>query len=391
MYKIKFGSDGWRGVIAKDFTVENVAKIATSIATWLTRKHKSPSAVIGYDTRFGGEMFLEAVAKVLAARGIRTYLPEDFVTSPMVSLGVTKLKASCGIIITSSHYPSEYNGIKIQNEIGGPLSAAELKDVETLLSTENELDLELISWNTLISQKLIQYINLETLYLKEVHDKYSIESFTLSRNKVIIDPMYGAGQRIVNRLFPKSQLLHSELNPTFKGVAPNPNLKNLNDLAAVVESKSDYLAGIAYDGDADRIAIIDHRGNYVESNHLVLLLIHYLAGYKQLKGKVIVSFPVTTKAEALCKHYGIEIERVKAGFHEISQQMSKEEVILGAEENGGLALGNHINERDAVWTGLEFMEMLYETNKSVLELIKEIYSITGEFHYKKNGYFIDEK
>ena len=134
MSKIKFGTDGWRGVIAKDFTVENVSKIALAIATWLTKKYKDPSAVIGYDTRFGGEMFLEAFAKILASKGIRTFLPEDFVTPPMVSLGVKKLQTSCGIIITSSHYPSEYNGVKIQNKFGGPLSALELRDIEALLS-----------------------------------------------------------------------------------------------------------------------------------------------------------------------------------------------------------------------------------------------------------------
>ncbi|NBC83473.1 MAG: phosphoglucomutase/phosphomannomutase family protein, partial [Bacteroidetes bacterium] len=136
MYKIKFNVEGWRGIIAKDFTVESVARIASAVATWLTRKHKSPTAVLGHDTRFGGEMFMEIVAKILAAKGVKVFVPEDFVTSPMVSLGTVKLSAQCGLLISASHYPAEYNGIKIKNTFGAPLAAAELKDIETLMPNE---------------------------------------------------------------------------------------------------------------------------------------------------------------------------------------------------------------------------------------------------------------
>lgn len=386
MFKIKFSAIGWRGVIAKDFTVGNISKIATAIGTWLLRKDPAPSVVIGYDTRFGGEMFHEAFAKTLASRGIKTYLPEHFVTSPMISLGVQKLQASCGIIITASHYPAEFNGVKIHNALGGPFTTIELKDIETLISDEPSMDLDHISWNALLSNQKIQYISLETLYLKQVHDHFDIDSFINNDKKVLIDSMHGAGQRIVNRLFPMSQLLHSEWNPTFKGLAPNPNEKNLNELCHHVENNEEYIAGIAFDGDADRVALVDHKGNYVEQNDMVLLLLHYLAGYKGLNGKVVVTNPVTTKVDTLCKKYNLPFERVTTGFQSISNILASEEVLLGAEENGGIAVGNHLNERDAIWTGLWFMEMVNETNKTIPELIKEIHQITGPYVYKKINY-----
>lgn len=391
MYKIKFGVDGWKGIIARDFTVENVARLAAAIALWLTRKTTKPSAVIGYDTRFGGEMFLEIVTKVLAARGVKTYIPEDFVTSPMVSVAVNKLAADCGIIITASHYTAEYNGIKIKGAKGGPLDTNELKDIEVLIAEDIEVDYDMVSWNAMINQHMIQYIDLESIYLKELHDNFDLESVDNAGNKLVIDPMYGSSQHILKKIFKNAVFIHDEINPTFKGIAPDPNSKNLAELASFVDTHENASLGVAIDGDADRLILVNEKGEVIDANHLMLLLIHYLTGYKKQKGKVITGFAASTKIETLCEHYGIEVERHKVGFSGISKKIIEDKVILGGEANGGMCVSAKTPERDAVWVLLVLLQCIHETQKSLNELLNEIYKITGKFAFKQADFIIQRK
>jgi len=380
MQKIKFNIEGWRGIIANDFTVENIARIASAIAKWLLRKYKTPTVVLGYDTRFGGEMFMETIAKILAVKGIRVFIPEDFVPSPVVSTGVIRLSANCGIYISASHYPAEFNGIKIKDAQGAPVNLRELKDIEVLIPAEPDIDYQIISWNSMLNQQMIQYINLENIYQKEIQENFNLDAIKTVAKSICIDAMFGSAQRIIHKFLGQHQIMNGEVNPTFKGRAPNPEIKNMTALATRIEAMEQYQMGIAMDGDADRLAIIDESGSVIDTHHVILLLIHYLAGYKKLAGKVILSYPVTNRAETLCGHYGIEIERVNIGFAEISNAMKKEAILLGAESNGGIVINNHVHDRDAIWTTMVFLEMLVNTGKSVGQLMQEIYSITGAFY-----------
>jgi phosphomannomutase len=383
MDKIKFGTDGWRAIIAKDFTIDNVAKISHATALWLTRKFKNPIAVVGFDCRFGGEMFMEAAAKILASKGIRVYVSEKFVTTPMVSLGVNKLKAQCGIVITASHNSAEYNGYKLRGEHGGPMFDKDLKDVENLISNEVEIDLELLNWNYLLEQGLINYIDLENIYLKEIRDSFKINEIAASRLRFGFDAMYGSSQNFIRRILPDVQSLHCELNPSFRGIKPEPLRKNLHELIELVWSKKDIDCSMAVDGDGDRIAMLDKEAVYYDANHLVLMLIHYLAGYRQQTGKVLVSFSTTTKVEKICKHYGIEVVRTHVGFKESSKMMTEDPVLIAAEESGGICIGDNIPERDAIRAGLTIWEWMSESKKSFRELYNEVVSITGPFHYER--------
>ncbi len=379
MDRIKFGTDGWRAIIAKDFTIINVSKVAYATAQWLTKKYKSPSAVIGYDCRFGGEMFMEAVAKIMASKGIRVYIPEHFVSAPMVSLGVMKLQAKCGIIITASHNGAEYNGYKLRGENGGALPEKVQRDIEYMINDSYEIDLDLLNWNYMLEQGLIQYIDLESIYLKEIKDIFNIEKMVKLSHRLAFDAMYGSGQNVFRKLFPDSKLFHCEVNPTFMGIPPEPIHKNLHELSEFIWNSKDIDCGIATDGDGDRLALYDHEGNLIDAHHVILLLIHYLAGYQKQTGTVVVSCSTTSKIEKLCDHYGLSTERVKIGFSEITGIMVSKNVILGGEESGGIAIGKHIPERDGIWAGLMIWQWMIETGKNLKELIEEVYAITKPF------------
>jgi len=383
MEKIKFGTDSWRGVIAKDFTITNVVKIASAAALWLTRKYKEPSAVIGYDCRFAGEMFMEAIAKILASRGIRVYIPEHFVSTPMVSLGVIKLKAHCGIVITASNNPPEYNGFKLKGEHGGPLLEKDVKDIENLISEDYDIDLELLNWNYLLEHGMINYVDLENIYVKEIRDNFDIDKITNSNINFAFDAMYGSGQNVFKKLLPKIKLFHCELNPTFKGIPPEPLHKNLHELAEHIWKSKKIDCGVAVNGDADRIALYDSEGNYIDGNHIILLLIHYLAGYNKKKGKVIINFSCTSKIEKLCKKYDLDVERVKVGFIDIANVMLEEDILIEGGEAGSITIGTHIPERDGIWIGLLIWQWMIETGKSLKQLIEEVYKITGKFAIEK--------
>ncbi|NOY37916.1 MAG: phosphoglucomutase/phosphomannomutase family protein [Chlorobi bacterium] len=383
MYKIKFGTDGWRAVIADQFTVDNITRVSWAISQWLQNKHPEPIVVVGYDTRFGGKMFAETVAKVLAIKGTKVLLAPDFVSTPMVSLGVLQLKAHLGIMITASHNPPVYNGIKLKGVHGGPLEKQELQVIEGLIPDSSEINLLAFKWDESLQHEKIRYADLEQLYYKHIINHFDIETLKKRKFKIAFDAMYGAGQRILPRILPDVVQVHCHPDPMFGNIPPEPVPGKLMEFIEILKRRTSIDIGIAVDGDADRIALVDKKGRYVDSHHIILLLIHYLAGYKKMKGKVVTGFSTTVKAEVLCQHYGLEIQRVPIGFKEISAVMKKEPVLVGGEESGGISILTHIPERDGIWMGLTILEAMSETGKSLRELIDEVYKITGSFAYAR--------
>jgi phosphomannomutase len=381
MNSIKFGTDGWRGIIAKDFTTETLVKIALGVASYLLKKYKEPSIVIGYDTRFSGKFFLETIAKIFASKGIKVHLATNFISSPMISLGVLKTRANMGLVITASHNPAEYNGIKLKGEYGGPLLEGDIKIIEDLIVKSPEIDVDMLNLQLYINLGVIQYIDLETMYVDHIKQHFDIDRLKESDYLFAFDAMYGAAQNVFRRLFFDLPILHCELDPTFKNVPPEPKEKNLEELKTVVLHKKSEKTffGIAVDGDADRISVVTETGRYLNSHNIILLLIHYLAGYKNFQGKVVIGASSSDRIEKLCQHYGIEVERVKVGFKEVTRIMLKENVLLGGEESGGIAVGSHIPERDGLWTGLTLWNSVIETSKTLDQLMQEVYDITGYF------------
>ena len=382
--KIKFGTDGWRAIIGKGFTVNNVARVSIAVGQWLNQKYDNPSVVIGYDCRFGGLMFAETTAKVMQSLGIKTMLCNGFASTPMVSLGVLEFKATIGVVITASHNPHTYNGFKLKADFGGPMLPHDVQEIENIIPDENHLELDALTLDG------VEMINLESMYVNKVKDSFDLDCINNADLNLAYDGMYGAGQRAVPLLLPQTKLLHCTLNPGFNGVAPEPIHRNLEEFSQFIKNNN-IDCGLATDGDADRLGLFNSKGEFVDSHHIILLLIHYLAKYKNQKGKVVTAFSCSVKVAQLCAHYGLEHETVKIGFKYVAGVMLDEDnVILGGEESGGVAVADHIPERDGIWMGLILWEFMAKTGKSLDELIKEVYDIVGSFAFERIDLHLNE-
>ncbi len=390
MYKIKFGTDGWRAIIAKEFTVENVARVTEGTALWMKKNFKNPSVVVGHDCRFAGELFAETTAKVFAAHGIKVLLATGFVSTPMISFGAKNHGCDLGIIITASHNPPSYNGYKVKAGYGGPLTPELIAEIEPLIPDASGIDIDHMKLSDLEKKGMLQYVSLEDEYIAHVEKNFDLDAIRNSGLNLAYDAMYGAGQNVIRRLFPDATLLHCDYNPSFDGQAPEPILRNLEEFAEVIKVAGDIDCGLATDGDADRIGLFDSKGNFVDSHHIILLLIHYLVKYKKMDGKVCTAFSTTVKIKNICAHYGMKLETVKIGFKYICGIMVKEDVLLGGEESGGIAIKGHIPERDGIWMGLVIWEFMAKSGKSLNELIQEVYEITGPFAFERVDLHLDE-
>ncbi|MFL2565270.1 MAG: phosphoglucomutase/phosphomannomutase family protein [Parvicellaceae bacterium] len=391
MSQIRFGTDGWRAIIAKDFTVENVSRVAYATAEWTLNNFKNPSVVIGHDCRFGGKLFVETAVKVFVSKGIKVHLAKSFISTPMISMGVKELKASIGVVITASHNPPEYNGYKLKGYFGGPLSSEKVEEVESLIPSEDKIYLNQVDINLQIKKGNINIVDLEKMYLDRVKSSFDLDAIKNSGLNFAYDAMYGAGQNVMKKLFPDMTFLHCDYNPSFNDQAPEPIDKNLTEFSELIKNRKNIAAGLATDGDADRIGLYNSKGEFVDSHHIILLLLLYLYKYKKLKGKVVVAASTTPRVVKLAEKWGLDHDTVKVGFKYIAGQMVNEDVLIGGEESGGIAIKGHIPERDGIWMGLVLFEYMAKSGKTLEELINEVYELVGEFKYCRDDLHIDEK
>lgn len=385
--KIKFGTDGWRAIIAKDYTTFNVGRVSKGLADWLLQKKEQPLVVLGHDTRFGGALFCHTVVNVLCENGIKVVLAQGFVSTPMLSFGVHTLKADQGVVITASHNPPSYNGFKLKGAHGGPSSPQDVAEVEALVP--DVVEVPGLSYQHWEDKGLLEYVNLEDMYIEYLKEKFDIDALNNSPYKLGYDAMYGAGQNVIRQIIPSAVLLHCENNPGFNGQAPEPLDKNLQELAKTIANTPEIKLGLATDGDADRIGLYDEDGHFVDAHHIILLLIHYLHKYKNMTGKVAIAFSVTDRVKKMCEAYGLPYEVTPIGFKYISDIMIKEDVLVGGEESGGIAVKGHIPERDGIFDGLMIYEFMTKTGKTLKELCQEIYGIVGEFAYDRHDLHLD--
>jgi len=388
--QIKFGTDGWRAIIAQEFTTDNVARVAEATALWVKSISEKPSITIGHDCRFAGPLFTEVTIKVLCAHGVKVYAHKGICSTPMISLGCVKLNTTAGVVITASHNPPSYNGFKLKSNYGGPTTPADIAIVESLIPEKTEIPTT--SLEEFVTQGLLEYVDLETMYFNRVEEAFDMNAIRNSGMTFGYDAMYGAGQKITRRLLPTNLVyLHCEENPGFNGQAPEPLHKNLLEFSNLIKNSTDIEFGFANDGDADRIGCYDNEGNFIDSHHVILLLIHYLHKYKGLTGKVAISFTVSDKIEKLCKHYNLPCEVTPVGFKYVCEIMVNENVLVGGEESGGIAVTGHIPERDGVWVALVLIEAMAKTGKTIKELIAEVYEIVGAFDYDRYDLHISEE
>ena len=387
MHKIKFGTDGWRAIIAKDYTVNNVRRVAEATAQWILN-NGGKQAVIGYDCRFGGQLFADTTAGVFASHGITSVISNNFSSTPMVSLATLKTESTLGVVITASHNPPDYNGYKLKSSLGGPMIPAQIAEVEALIPDHPTSAVMPISEAK--EKGLIKVVDLEQMYIDHVEANFDMNLIRNSGIKLAYDAMYGAGQNAVKRLLPDSVFLNCDVNPSFRGQAPEPIHRNLTELSETIKNDDSIHAGLANDGDADRIGMYDEKGNFVDSHRLLLLLLKYMKEFKQENGKVVVTFSVTDKMKKLAEHYGLDFEVTKIGFKYIAEIMTHTDILVGGEESGGLAVKGHIPERDGVWMGLLILEFMAKTGKSLTALLDEVYEIVGRFEYDRDDLHLTE-
>jgi phosphomannomutase len=390
--KIKFGTDGWRGVIAEDFTFENVAKVALATANFY-KKHKNVKngIVVGYDSRFLSGEFAEKVSEVLGNRGIKVILSDKISSTPMVSLLTKKLKAAAGIVITASHNPAKYNGFKIKGDFGGPAFPKDVAKVEKELTRVFRSKIVIRkSLNQLIEKGVVAKIDFTSRYIEDIRNKINIDLIQSAGIKIAYDAMHGAGQGVMDRILPLQVSLRGNYNPSFDGSHPEPLPQHTRGLIeAVVANGCDI--GIATDGDADRIGAFDEKGNFVDSHRIFALLLKYFVEEKKLKGEVAKSLSVSQIIDKMCKKYGLVLHETPVGFKYLCSLMVERDILIAAEESGGVGIRMHLPERDGTYIGLLLAEIMAIRRKKLSELVEELMDEFGWHYFNRYDAHLTEK
>jgi phosphomannomutase len=382
---IKFGTDGWRGIIAEDFTFENVRRCSQGVANYLKDAVQADkSIVIGYDTRFSSADFARAAAEVLAANGIKVLLTDKPTPTPVISYGVTAYQASGGIVITASHNPARWNGFKYKTSDGASAPMDIVTPIEQHIAAVTPGAILRVDADRAEKQGLIEYIDLKPAYIQQV--KRLVNPQKQSNLKIVVDSMHGAGAGYFKALLdnpPDIIEINSEPNPDFPGMKqPEPISANLSRLAATVRSNGASV-GLATDGDADRIGIIDEHGNFMTQLQVYALLALYLLDIRGERGAIVKSITTTSMLFKLGQLYKVPVFEVPVGFKYVAPVMIRENAMIGGEESGGYGFHGHVPERDAMVAGLYFIDFMNRTGKTPSQLLEYLYSKVGPHYYDR--------
>jgi len=394
---IKFGTDGWRGIIADDFTFANVRFCAQGAADYLKQKGLAGGGVyIGYDHRFASEDFAAAAAEVMAGNGIKVFLSPKAIPTPFVSFGVINEKTGGGIAITASHNPAKWNGFKFREETGASVSSETAVEVEKHIDRAfNDNKMNSLSLAQALKDKSVEYFDLTPLYFASINKLIDLNSLRLTGLKIAVDSMYGVGAGYFKTLLTGGTTqvieINSERNPAFPGINPEPIAVNLQKLLTlVVEQKA--AVGLATDGDADRIGIIDEKGHFLTQLQVFALLCLYLLEIRGERGALVKTITSTSMLDRLGELYKVPVYETPVGFKYVAPVMIAQNALIGGEESGGYGFRGHIPERDSIPAGLYFLDFMAKTGKTPSELLAYLYSKVGEHYYDRiDLHFPEEK
>lgn len=388
---IKFGTDGWRGIIAEDFTFDNVRTCAQAVANYLLDHGiASQGLLVGYDTRFGSEDFAAAVAEVVAANGIRVYLNPKATPTPMISYAIVAKGVAGGVIITASHNPASWNGFKYKPEYGGSASPEVVAEIEShiqqILSSGEIKHLPLADG---LKQRLIEYYDPAPIYLSHVAELVDFERIRQAGLRVAVDSMYGSGAGYLKELLSGGSTevieINAERNPLFPGIQPEPIAQNLTRLSSLVrEIKADV--GLATDGDADRIGPLDENGTFITPLQVFALLALYLLEVRGERGAIVKSITTTDMVYRLGELFSVPVHETLVGFKYLGPLMIAENALIGGEESGGFGFRGHIPERDGILAGLYLLDFMVSMNKKPSELIEYLYDKVGPHYYERTDF-----
>ncbi len=393
---IEFGTDGWRAVISEEFTFENVRKVAQAIADEALDRHQQEGRdhrlafVVGFDTRFLSDRYAIAVTEVLAANGINVWLAQGDAPTPMVSFAIVAKGADGGVMITASHNPPRYNGIKLKAGNGGSASPEEAKAVEARIKTNDAAGLQplRIELEEGLAQGLIQRFNPFPAYETQLRKLVKFDVIRQANVRVVVDAMYGAGRVYLRRLLEDAGCtvteLRSEMNPGFNGIHPEPIARHLKPLLLEMASGR-YQIGLATDGDADRIGAVDPSGHFIDPHAIMALLVEYLVHERGLRGSIVKTVSTTQMLNRLALRYHLDLHETPVGFNHISAFMMREPVLLGGEESGGISILGHIPEGDGLLMGMLLVEMVASRGKTLTTLLNDLMAAPdiGPFHYAR--------
>ena len=385
---IKFGTDGWRGAIAEDYTFANVRVVAQATADYLKeRGQERDGLVVGYDMRFASEFFAAAVAEVLAANGIHVWLADKAAATPAISYSILTHTAAGAAMITASHNPWTDNGYKYKPEYAGSADPATIEAIEQ--QSDAVLRSDAVKRESLVealARRGVEYFDAEPDYLKRLGELIDLDRLRASQLKVVVDPMYGAGLGYFPRLLTGGSLrlweLNNERNPFFGGINPEPIARNLAKLMGAVPAHTAD-AGVAVDGDADRVGLVDEQGTFINQLLVFGLLIMYLLEKRGWRGPIVKSVSTTSMANRLGKKYGVDVIETPVGFKYIGPEFRARDAIIGGEESGGYAFRGHIPERDGTLAGLFLLDMLLAYDVPLSRIVQHLQEIAGPSYYDR--------
>jgi phosphoglucomutase len=390
MTSIKFGTSGWRGIIAEDFTFENVRLATRGIAQYLKAELTNPPStihghkpvlIVGHDTRFLARDFALAVSEVLASAGIAPLLCDRDTPTPVIAYAIRHHKAIGGINMTASHNPAEYQGLKFSTFNGAPATPDVTKKIETEIAK-----LQSQNWSfkaAVIGTYQCKTFNPQPAYFKQLHKLIEFSVLRKAKLKVALDFSYGTAHGYLDKLFEsvgaKITLFHNELNPLFGGHHPEPNAENMAEVSKFVRSGKAQM-GLGTDGDADRFGIVDKDGTWLTPNQVLALALYHLKKNRGWTGAVVRTVPTSHQVDAVAKLFGVKVYETPVGFKYIGEIMEREPVIVGGEESGGLSVKGHVPEKDGILACLLMAELVATEKKSLGQILRELSKQIGNFY-----------
>jgi alpha-D-glucose phosphate-specific phosphoglucomutase len=391
---IKFGTDGWRGVIAEDFTFDNVRICAQAVAEYLKQERLDKRGlVIGYDTRFASEDFAAAASEVLAGNDIKVHLCLKPAPTPVASFTVPATKSAGAIVITASHNPGSWNGFKYKSQNGASAPDEVTSRIEGNIASLTRWGggVKRLALDKAIKKGVVDYIDPSPVYFEQLSHLVDIEELSRHRLNILVDPMYGAGIGYFKTALQNGNLkiteINAERNPSFPQIQPEPIAKNLTKLSRlVVEQKADV--GLATDGDADRIGIIDEKGGFLTQHQVFALLCLYLLEVRGERGAMVRTLTSTMMLSRLGRLFDVAVYETPVGFKYVAPLMMEKNAIIGGEESGGYGFRGHVPERDAILAGLYFLDFMVQTRKTPSQLLDYLYSKVGPHYYDRRDFHI---